>query len=803
MRNVKINESVVSEVVKQYGTPCLCYEQTEIEFWCNALLNALPKESNLIYSVKASPSIALIQYYNKRNLYFETASKGELMLLLAFGVDPKRIWVSGQGKTADYLQYAVSNNVTNYNFESENEIKIFTSITKHYSNCSFNCNIRINPCLIGNTSVIQMGGAPSPYGIDESQMESVLSKYHDCINGIFVYAGSQLFSEDTIISNTRYILNLAKKYYEITGKPAKSIDFGGGFGVPEDDSNHELDMTKLNDCFNELFSNKSNIEWLSSTDLFFESGRYLSARTAVLITSVLDVKQSNEKNFLILDGGINQLGVKQAEYRIFSPPVRHIPSCCSDPDTSKSYSIYGCTCTPIDLIHPDIELCNPLIGDYICILDCGGYSVTFSPQNFNGYFTVPEILHDNDHFIHIKKRGDFFSTFLFSDGQFIGNKNEIQDLVYNSVPKESDEIENIIIASSIAKVNNNHAIIVDICDSPSYDVILYKVLKHTYGLDITGIYTCSSDYRLIEKCVGIKSKSLSEISFCSNATNTIVFVVTGGLFNSDFSSIIKKISGMGFVGVYPIQSELIDSMELDFYDYFIKNIDKLQVSFNLMKDLKSKEVFLEYIRTVLENDYWTQGVNSLVSKYWGYDDTPQDSFYTHLSHECWLNIGCCNGDTIFRYILNGFKFSNIYAVDTDRVKLRCCQSNLEQIKTTGQIHYLDIAFGIDEGLKKIDDFIFDSPITLINMDIEGQEKSVILSGINTIRKYRPVIAICAYHCPSDLVDLVSAIYSISSDYVFYLRKYPNYSFHRYNSKEEIVLYAIPPERAQYSGERLW
>ena len=95
--------------------------------------------------------------------------------------------------------------------------------------------------------------------------------------------------------------------------------------------------------------------------------------------------------------------------------------------------------------------------------------MTFSPQNFNGYFTVPEILHDNDHFIHIKKRGDFFSTFLFSDGQFIGKKNEIQDLVYNSVPKESDEIENIIIASSIAKVNNNHAIIVDICDSPSYD----------------------------------------------------------------------------------------------------------------------------------------------------------------------------------------------------------------------------------------------------------------------------------------------------------------------------------------------
>ena len=78
--------------------------------------------------------------------------------------------------------------------------------------------------------------------------------------------------------------------------------------------------------------------------------------------------------------------------------------------------------------------------------------------------------------------------------------------------------------------------------------------------------------------------------------------------------------------------------------------------------------------------------------------------------------------------------------------------------------------------------------------MEGEEENVLKSASKLISTKHPVLAICAYHRPEDLFSLVNTITQIDDCYSFYLRKYPNYPYHRYNSKEEIVLYAIPPER---------
>lgn len=84
----------------------------------------------------------------------------------------------------------------------------------------------------------------------------------------------------------------------------------------------------------------------------------------------------------------------------------------------------------------------------------------------------------------------------------------------------------------------------------------------------------------------------------------------------------------------------------------------------------------------------------------------------------------------------------------------------------------------------IDNFVGDSKIDFIKMDIEGSELAALEGAKKTIEKFRPVLTICAYHKKEDLITLPQFINSLNCNYKFYLR-------HHQYSLNELVLYAIP------------
>lgn len=400
MINTCISDSVIIEAVALYGTPVLCFEQVEIEKWFGRLKGTIPDKATLVYSLKAGPNPYLITYYNHMGIYFESASEGELLYLLGLGVKPSSIWVSGQGKTEEYLKKALASGITQYNIESVNELLMLKKLKESKE---ISCNIRVNPNFSNERTILKLGGVPSAFGIDEDQLLDIL--YHDeehLVNGLFMYAGSQYFSEDDIIFNTEYLLKLAIDIYKKSGIKFKNIDFGGGFGVPENDFDGELDLDILQNKLQKLFdAYLSNSAFSDIQLLLFESGRYLSARTAVLITKVLDIKESRGKKFAITDMGINALGVKQKEYRLYNPIVKQLTM---DFCNQEEYIIVGRTCTPIDQIHPNCKLSRLRIGDLLYIADCGAYSITFSPNNFCGLTKPAEVVHKEKAFLMTNRR---------------------------------------------------------------------------------------------------------------------------------------------------------------------------------------------------------------------------------------------------------------------------------------------------------------------------------------------------------------------------------------------------------------
>jgi FkbM family methyltransferase len=83
----------------------------------------------------------------------------------------------------------------------------------------------------------------------------------------------------------------------------------------------------------------------------------------------------------------------------------------------------------------------------------------------------------------------------------------------------------------------------------------------------------------------------------------------------------------------------------------------------------------------------------------------------------------------------------------------------------------------------IDEVLDGKPVTFIKLDIEGSELAALAGAKDTITKWKPRMAVCIYHKPSDVIDISLFILSLVPDYKLYIRHYSTY-------KWETVLYCV-------------
>ena len=87
-------------------------------------------------------------------------------------------------------------------------------------------------------------------------------------------------------------------------------------------------------------------------------------------------------------------------------------------------------------------------------------------------------------------------------------------------------------------------------------------------------------------------------------------------------------------------------------------------------------------------------------------------------------------------------------------------------------------------IRRIDDVIRDTP-SFIKIDIEGSELMALEGARATISASQPVLAIAAYHRPSDMWNIPEYILGLNEDYKVFIRHYTE-------SIYETVMYFVPP-----------
>lgn len=320
------------------------------------------------------------------------------------------------------------------------------------------------------------------------------------------------------------------------------------------------------------------------------------------------------------------------------------------------------------------------------------------------------------------------------------------------------------------------------------------------GIDIKGVLDADpeKDGKLIlDKVPVIFPKKISE-KFDSE--KTFVIINTAYFRGIEQYEIVCLLRELGITKFYELaefeKSELKakphPKVDIGRIDYYRENVAELEEIYNKLYDIRSKEIMLEYIRAYMEfGTYRLEQCSSEKKYFYGQEqDGAREELYTHLNEEVWINCGSNNGDTIFWFFANGLEAKAVYAYEADEKIFERLVKNIEYLPSHNRanVHLMNEFINDQTDWKKIED-----KITLINADVEGGEFDLLKSLRNVITACRPVLAICVYHKPSDLVEIPAYIQSIVDDYYLVLRKYES-NVDNVRRTSELVLYAIPKER---------
>ena len=94
-KTVPAPAEVLCEIVRRYGTPTYAYNIARIRVQVAKLRTHFPSSIEILYSLKANPSLGLSGVLAECGLGADVASAGEMAIALAAGFAPQRIFLTG------------------------------------------------------------------------------------------------------------------------------------------------------------------------------------------------------------------------------------------------------------------------------------------------------------------------------------------------------------------------------------------------------------------------------------------------------------------------------------------------------------------------------------------------------------------------------------------------------------------------------------------------------------------------------------------------------------------------------------
>ena len=371
-KNLTIEKVNTQNIAKIFGTPTYCYSYNLLKKNIQNFKKNFNSISPLIcFAIKSNTNLNLIKEIKNFGLGADVVSMGELMLALKAGISPKKIVFSGVGKTSKEINFAIDKKILLINAESKSEIieiERIAKLKKRY----VNIGIRLNPNTDAKTlNQISTGKKENKFGVNDKTFFELV-KYCKNSNNIdlkclSVHIGSQILDYKPY----EKMLKIVDKIIDKSNYKFEFVDLGGGMGISYNNTKKKLDYKRYNNSIKKfLKKHKSKI--------IFEPGRSIIGNTGILLSQITYIKKSGNKNFVILDAGMNDL-MRPA---LYGASHRILPSVKKNKISRKTYEFVGPICESTDKFIRLKNFQELKEKDLIIICDVGAYGMSLS-SNYN------------------------------------------------------------------------------------------------------------------------------------------------------------------------------------------------------------------------------------------------------------------------------------------------------------------------------------------------------------------------------------------------------------------------------------
>lgn len=233
---------------------------------------------------------------------------------------------------------------------------------------------------------------------------------------------------------------------------------------------------------------------------------------------------------------------------------------------------------------------------------------------------------------------------------------------------------------------------------------------------------------------------------------------------------------------------------------------RITEAFGALGDAASRRLFLEALQMRLTLDLAAIGAVAPQEQY-----VPRDVVALR-GPQRFVDGGAFVGDTLEHLLARGVEFAAVAAFEPDRASFARLRATVERrAAELGEVALWPCgladaagtaAFHADAGaasavgvggtveirLVALDDVAPAFAPTYLKLDVEGSEAAALAGAARTLERFRPQLAVCAYHRPTDLWEIPLLLRELAPEKPIFLRAHGYQGF-------DLVAYAVNRDRA--------
>ena len=294
-----------SALAAEFGTPVFIYDLGAIDRQVLAVRTQFAsRRFEIGFSVKANPSLAIVDHMRRLGLGLSVCSTGELEIGRQVGVEGRSITFVGPAKSPADLAAAADYGVT-ISVESPDELRHLAAIAEGLGTRARVLLRRLVPAFPPLSEARIFGDfLLDKFGMTDDAMQACLSMAPGLpgveIVGVHAFRGSNIHDVDTLIAHFSETTELALRLFGEAGAPLRVVNLGGGFSVPIEVHDDELDLGLLGRRLTRLETRWDALPQMNGVTVRLEPGRFLVGPSGAYLVRVLAVKAPHGETVAIV-----------------------------------------------------------------------------------------------------------------------------------------------------------------------------------------------------------------------------------------------------------------------------------------------------------------------------------------------------------------------------------------------------------------------------------------------------------------------------------------------------------------------